>query len=150
MDQLDQGFAIRMQKAILHDALVTADALVTPNDTLETATQKPSRQKQDKPSEVARLLKVPKNKAKKLLAYPYYQQTTDFTCGPAALLMTMAALDENFVLTQQAELDIWRTATTIFMTSGHGGTHPLGLALAAVQFGYRPQVFINHAIPLFL
>lgn len=82
-------------------------------------------------------------------AYPYFQQSTDFSCGPAALLMAMAKLNANTVLTQSSELDIWRTATTIFMTSGHGGTHPLGLALAAVERGFLVDVYINQPVPLF-
>lgn len=86
----------------------------------------------------------------RLGAYPYYVQTTDFTCGPAALLMAMAKLDSNITLEQNAELDIWRTATTIFMTSGHGGCHPLGLGVAAVNNGFSATVFLNQQVPLFL
>lgn len=74
---------------------------------------------------------------------PWYQQTTDFTCGPASLMMAMASLDSDFILTQNLELDLWREATTIFMTSGHGGCHPIGLALAAKQRGFAAEVFVN-------
>jgi ribosomal protein S18 acetylase RimI-like enzyme len=88
--------------------------------------------------------------ALRFAAYPYYVQTTEFTCGPSALLMAMAKLDKNTALSQSAELDLWRIATTIFMTSGHGGTHPLGLAVAAAKRGFVAQVYINQEIPLFL
>lgn len=81
---------------------------------------------------------------------PWYQQTTPFTCGPAALMMAMASLDETRVVDQKQELDIWREATTIFMTTGHGGCHPLGLALAASQRGFSVEVLINTEGPLFL
>ncbi|MDT8428317.1 MAG: GNAT family N-acetyltransferase/peptidase C39 family protein [Pseudomonadales bacterium] len=81
---------------------------------------------------------------------PWYQQTTRFTCGPAALMMAMAGLNKKLVLDQQMELDIWREATTIFMTSGHGGCHPLGLALAAEKRGFKASVYINQSGPLFL
>lgn len=74
---------------------------------------------------------------------PWYQQTTHFTCGPAALMMAMAALDKKVRLRQQLELDIWRDATTIFMTAGHGGCHPIGLALAAQARGFHSSVMIN-------
>ena len=67
---------------------------------------------------------------------PWYQQTTDFTCGPAALMMAMASLRPEHPCTQSLELEIWREATTVFMTSGHGGCHPLGLALAARKRGF--------------
>lgn len=81
---------------------------------------------------------------------PWYQQTTPFTCGPAALMMAMASLDETRVVDQKQELDIWREATTIFMTTGHGGCHPLGLALAASQRGFSVEVLINTEGPLFV
>ena len=81
---------------------------------------------------------------------PWYQQTTNFTCGPAALMMAMASLNEQLVPEQSLELQIWREATTIFMTSGHGGCHPLGLALAANRRGFGAEVFINSRQPLFV
>lgn len=81
---------------------------------------------------------------------PWYQQTTEFTCGPASLMMAMASLDSSFVPDQATELDIWREATTIFMTSGHGGCHPMGLALAAVRRGFTCSVWLNSDQPLFI
>lgn len=81
---------------------------------------------------------------------PWYQQTTEFSCGPAALMMAMASLDKNIQLNQALELDIWREATTIFMTAGHGGCHPLGLALAAQRRGFEAKVYINKKKPLFV
>lgn len=35
-------------------------------------------------------------------------------------------------------------------TSGHGGCHPVGLALAAAKRGYESQVYLNTEAPLFL
>jgi len=83
-------------------------------------------------------------------ATPWYRQTTSFTCGPASLMMCMASLDEAVKLGQLLELDIWREATSIFMTSGHGGTHPLGLALAANRRGFHVEVYLNTQAPLFV
>lgn len=82
--------------------------------------------------------------------YPWYMQTTEFTCGPSALMMAMANLDDKIAMTQALELDIWRQATTIFMTSGHGGCHPLGLALAAHALGFPVEVYVNSQGPLFI
>lgn len=82
-------------------------------------------------------------------AYPWYRQTTEFTCGPAALMMAMRALSANVDMSQTEELRLWRRATTIFMTSGHGGCHPLGLALAAVDEGFTASVWLNRQLPLF-
>jgi len=72
---------------------------------------------------------------------PYYGQTLDFTCGPCALLMAMAALDANTVLERAEEIRIWREATTVFMAAGHGGCGPHGLALAAERRGFRATVY---------
>ena len=90
------------------------------------------------------------SKSVKPEVYPWYQQTTDFTCGPAALMMAMCALDNRYEMTQEKELALWRTATTIFMMSGHGGCHPIGLALAATNEGYTTRVIINQQVPLFV
>ncbi|TGE85956.1 ribosomal-protein-alanine acetyltransferase [Pseudoalteromonas sp. KS88] len=81
---------------------------------------------------------------------PWYQQTTEFTCGPAALLMAMARVNQTQQQSQQLELDLWREATTIFMASGHGGCHPLGLALAANKRGYTVSVMLNTQNALFV
>lgn len=81
---------------------------------------------------------------------PWYAQTTEFTCGPASLMMAMAAVRPEHTLTQTLELDLWREATTIYMTSGHGGCHPLGLALAANRRGYSTEVYLSKPNPLFL
>ena len=76
-------------------------------------------------------------------ALPYYAQTIEFTCGPASLMMAMKAHDPTLALNRRLELQLWREATTIFMTSGHGGCSPHGLALAAWRRGFRVQVYIN-------
>ncbi|MEJ2455076.1 MAG: peptidase C39 family protein [Candidatus Thiodiazotropha sp.] len=79
----------------------------------------------------------------RLSEVPYYQQTLDFTCGPAALMMAMHALDDSLPMNRTLELRLWREATTIFMTSGHGGCGPYGLALAAASRGFDVEVYVN-------
>jgi hypothetical protein len=64
--------------------------------------------------------------------------------------MAMRAINAKYTPSLHEELQIWREATTIFMTSGHGGCHPLGLALAARQRGFRADTWINQHQPLFL
>ena len=81
---------------------------------------------------------------------PYYQQTTDFTCGAACLLMAMGALVPGRVAERREELQIWREATTVFMTAGHGGCSPQGLALAGWRRGFRVRMQVNVRGPLFL
>ena len=78
-----------------------------------------------------------------LVKVPYYQQTLDFTCGPAALMMAMKALDPAMELNRKLELRLWREATTIFMTSGHGGCGPYGLALSAYRRGFDLEIHVN-------
>ena len=85
----------------------------------------------------------------RLPSYPWYAQTTDFTCGPAALMMAMNSLSNVLLMDQALELDLWREATTIFMMAGHGGCHPIGLALAAKKRGFAVNVYINKPLPLF-
>lgn len=78
-----------------------------------------------------------------LTRVPYYRQTLDFTCGPAALMMAMHALEPGVPMDRTLELRLWREATTIFMTSGHGGCGPYGLALAAAKRGFDVKVIVN-------
>ena len=81
---------------------------------------------------------------------PWLAQSTAFTCGPAALMMAMVALDAGYEPSPLDEIQIWREATTIFMTSGHGGCHPVGLALSAVKRGFDAEVWVNQREALFL
>lgn len=73
----------------------------------------------------------------------HYSQTTDFTCGPACLMMAMKTFDPQLILERPLEFQLWREATTIFMTSGHGGCSPQGLALAAYRRGLATMLVTN-------
>ncbi|QKT02645.1 peptidase C39 family protein [Ectothiorhodospiraceae bacterium 2226] len=81
---------------------------------------------------------------------PFYQQTLDFTCGPAALLMAMQTLDPDLPVGRKLELRIWRESTTVFMTAGHGGCGPYGLALSAYHRGFDVEVFVKDESALFV
>jgi len=70
----------------------------------------------------------------------YYAQTTPFTCGPSALLMALAALKPGYQPNRQDELTLWRESTTVYMTSGHGGCSPVGLATAAIRRGLSAEL----------
>ncbi len=98
---------------------------------------------------------IPRERVEEHLSDPeervdYYAQTTEFTCGAASLLMAMHDLQEDVVCDQREELQIWREATTIFMTSGHGGCGPHGLAYAARKRGFQARVYVNQRGPLFM
>ena len=81
---------------------------------------------------------------------PYYAQTLEFTCGPASLMMALKALAPKTRLDRRLELRIWREATSIFMTSGHGGCSPYGLALSAFHRGMRAELFVRYDIEMFV
>ncbi len=93
-------------------------------------------------------LRAPKHHQKTKV--PYYEQTLSFSCGPAALMMGMSALDPDVIPNRRLEVRLWRESTSVFMTSGHGGTTPFGLAVAAARRGFRIEVFASGARPLFI
>lgn len=84
------------------------------------------------------------------LRAPFYGQTLDFTCGPCALLMAMAALDSRTVIDRTAEIRLWREATTVFMATGHGGCGPYGLALAAQHRGFHAIIYAADGPAMFI
>lgn len=61
-------------------------------------------------------------------AIPYYEQTADFSCGAAALVMALHALRDTPV-TRRMEFEVWRDGTTI----GTRGMDQWGLAVAALE-----------------
>jgi ribosomal protein S18 acetylase RimI-like enzyme len=83
-------------------------------------------------------------------APPYFHQTTEFTCGPACILMALAWADPAFSPTPATEFRLWREATTIFMSSGPGGCGPFGMAVTLQKHGLDPEIFVTHPGPYFL
>ena len=81
---------------------------------------------------------------------PYYPQSLEFTCGPAALMMAMHALVPSIKVNRELELRMWRESTTIFMTSGHGGCGPYGLALATYHRGFDVELYVSDTGPMFI
>ena len=81
---------------------------------------------------------------------PYYEQTTDFTCGSCCLMMALARDVSGFELDPVMEIRLWREATTIFMMSGPGGCDPYGLAVTAHEFGLDAEIHVSQAGDLFL
>lgn len=89
-------------------------------------------------------------KRPELSRVPYYEQTLEFTCGAACLMMAMRAIDRDLPLDRKLELRLWRESTLIYMTSGHGGCGPFGLALAAHRRGFDVEVYTNGERRLFI
>ncbi|MDY0871905.1 peptidase C39 family protein [Dongia rigui] len=75
---------------------------------------------------------------------PYYNQSTDFTCGAASLLMAMKGLDPETPFDRLHELQVWREANTVYMGKGHAGSSPYGIALAAWRRGFVPEIWLSH------
>jgi ribosomal protein S18 acetylase RimI-like enzyme len=103
-------------------------------------------------TDAIRMQKVLRYSADEQISRPlsWLAQGTPFTCGPASLQMVLSALHPEYQATPNDELEIWREATTIFMTSGHGGCHPMGLALAAQKRGLSAEVWLSEEGPLFV
>jgi len=81
---------------------------------------------------------------------PYYQQTTEFTCGSACLLMAIKYFRPEMEINPILEIRLWRGATTVFMLSGPGGCEPYGLAVQAHLYGLSPVIFVSDDAFLFL
>ncbi|WP_137388142.1 GNAT family N-acetyltransferase/peptidase C39 family protein [Rhodoligotrophos defluvii] len=81
---------------------------------------------------------------------PYYPQSTDFTCGPAAMMMALAGAGAPVEFSKRFEIGLWRQSTTIFMTSGPGGCEPLGMAVTLACMGLKTAVYVSNTGPLFL
>ncbi len=83
-------------------------------------------------------------------APPYFHQTTEFTCGPACVIMALAWADPSLRPSPALEFRLWREATTIFMSSGHGGCEPYGLAVTLRRHGVFPEIHVSGPPPYFL
>jgi ribosomal protein S18 acetylase RimI-like enzyme len=83
-------------------------------------------------------------------APPYFHQSTEFSCGPACIMMALGWADATFKPPPAFEFQLWREATTIFMSAGPGGCEPYGMAVALKRHGLEPEVYVSHAGPYFL
>ena len=83
-------------------------------------------------------------------APPYFHQTTEFTCGPACVMMALAWADPSLRPNPALEFRLWRESTTIFMSSGHGGCEPYGLAVSLRRHGLFPEIHVSAPPPYFL
>jgi len=81
---------------------------------------------------------------------PYFHQTTEFTCGPACVMMALASANRKLRPSPALEFKLWREATTIFLSAGHGGCEPFGLAVTLRRHGLVPEIFASAPGPYFL
>jgi Peptidase_C39 like family len=81
------------------------------------------------------------------LAVPFYAQASQFTCGPACVMMAMKFFKPKLKLQRELEFEIWREANLVESY----GTSREGLALAAARRGFdvytmgksRPHSFVD-------
>jgi hypothetical protein len=82
-------------------------------------------------------------------AHPVYFQTTQFTCGPSALMKAMHALDPGYRPSRLEELSIWRAANLVFMGEGQAGCGVFGLGHAALSRHFNAEVYGHKIDALF-
>lgn len=80
----------------------------------------------------------------------YYPQSTEFTCGPAAMMMALSAAGAPVEFDKRTEISLWRRSTTIFMATGPGGCEPMGMAVTLANEGLQTRVYVSASGPLFL
>ncbi|HUF44766.1 MAG TPA: peptidase C39 family protein [Aestuariivirgaceae bacterium] len=80
---------------------------------------------------------------------PYYAQTTDFTCGPAAMMTAMAAAGFEISFSRRLEFELWREANGIYLATAPGGCDPFGIAVALARRGLKVGIHVNHPGPYF-
>lgn len=67
---------------------------------------------------------------------PYYPQTSEFTCGPACVLMVMKHFDPKTRMTRHLEFEVWRKCNMI----GIRGADPFGLAVPLIEAGLEVRL----------
>jgi hypothetical protein len=65
------------------------------------------------------------------LSMPYYAQSSEFSCGPACILMVMKHLDPGIRLSRALEFEVWRQCNMI----GIRGADPYGLCVPLLDAG---------------
>jgi len=63
---------------------------------------------------------------------PYYAQSSEFTCGPACVLMVMKHFDRDLEIGRELEFEVWRQCNMI----GIKGADPFGLSVPLIDAGY--------------
>lgn len=67
---------------------------------------------------------------------PYYSQTSDFTCGPACVLMVMKHFEPKLKIGRELEFEVWRQCNML----GVRGADPYGLSVPLIDYGYKVRL----------
>jgi hypothetical protein len=67
---------------------------------------------------------------------PYYAQSSEFSCGPACVLMVMKHFDSSIKMGRELEFEVWRQCNMI----GIKGADPYGLSVPLIDAGYEVRL----------
>jgi hypothetical protein len=67
------------------------------------------------------------------LKIPYYAQSSEFTCGPACVLMVFKFFDTHLKLNRTLEFEVWRQCNMI----GVRGADPFGMSVPLLDAGHE-------------
>lgn len=67
---------------------------------------------------------------------PYYAQSSDFSCGPACVLMVMKHFNPGLEIGRKLEFEVWRQCNMI----GIRGADPYGLSVPLLDAGYEVRL----------
>ncbi len=67
---------------------------------------------------------------------PYYPQSSEFSCGPACVLMVMKHLEPGLEIGRGLEFEVWRQCNMI----GIKGADPYGLSVPLLDAGYEVRL----------
>lgn len=72
---------------------------------------------------------------------PYYAQSSDFSCGPACVLMVMKYFDRDLEVGRELEFEVWRQCNMI----GIKGADPFGLSVPLIDAGYDVRLITKRS-----
>ncbi len=67
---------------------------------------------------------------------PYYAQSSEFSCGPACVLMVMKHFEPSLEIGRELEFEVWRQCNMI----GIKGADPYGLSVPLIDAGYEVRL----------
>ena len=67
---------------------------------------------------------------------PYYAQSSEFSCGPACVLMVMKHFHPSLEIGRELEFEVWRQCNMI----GIKGADPYGLSVPLIDAGYEVRL----------
>jgi Peptidase_C39 like family len=70
------------------------------------------------------------------LNVPYYAQSSEFTCGPACVLMVMKHFEPGRRIDRNLEFEVWRQCNMV----GIRGADPYGVSVPLIDGGYEVQL----------